>query len=63
MTTGRATHILVLAEHAIYILQRPVCCFRVEEIDDRDEGEVEEGPNDVEFPVESLDTNGSNLHN
>ena len=60
---GRPLYILVLAEHAIDIFQRPICCLRVEEVDNRDEGEVEERPDDVKFPLEVLNANGSDLHN
>ena len=63
MKIGMATYILVLAEHAIYIFQRPICCLRVEEVDNRDEGEVEESPDDVKFPFEVLNTDRSDLHN
>ena len=49
---------MILAEHAIDVFEGAVCSFRVEEVDGGDEGEVEDGPDDVEFPVEALDAYG-----
>ena len=63
MKNWTVTYILVFAEHAIDILQRPICCLRVEEVDNRDEGEVEECPDDVKFPLEILNADRSDLHN
>ena len=62
MKTSRATYVLVLAEHTIDIFQRSICCFRVKEVDNRDEGEVEECPDDVEFPLKILNADRSDLH-
>jgi len=48
---GVVPYILVFAEHAVDILEFAVRGLRVEEVDDGDEGGVEDGPDDVEFPL------------
>ena len=55
------SYILILAEHAVYILKGTVCSLGKEEVDDRDKREIEDGPNDVEFPLETLDADRGNL--
>lgn len=35
--------------------------YRVEEVDDGDKGGVEDGPDDVEFPLQGLDAYGCDL--
>jgi hypothetical protein len=42
--------------------QGPAGCFRVEEVDAGDEGEVEDSPDDVEFPVKALDADWGDFH-
>ena len=37
-------------------------CFGVEEIDAGDEGEIQDSPHDVEFPMEGLDPDGGDLN-
>lgn len=46
---------MVVCEEAVHILEGAVCCFGVEEVDDGDEGEVEDCPDDVELPAEGGD--------
>ena len=45
----------IISEQAVDILERTIGCFRVKEIDDRDERGVEDGPNDIESPLQGLD--------
>jgi hypothetical protein len=37
-------------------------CFGVEEVDAGDKGEIQDSPDDVEFPVEVLDPDGGDLN-
>ena len=46
--------VLVVTEETVNIFQGAVRGFGVEEVDDWDERGVEDGPNDVEFPVKAL---------
>ena len=46
--------VLVISEETVNIFQSAVRGFGVEEVDDRDERGIEDGPNDIEFPVERL---------
>lgn len=48
-------YVLVFAEHAVDVLEFAVRGFGVEEVDDGDEGGVEDGPDDVELPLQGLD--------
>lgn len=41
----------MLHEVVIDIFERPVCRLRVKEVNEWHEGEVEDGPNDVELPA------------
>ena len=52
---------VVFAEEAIDIFESAVGGLRVEEVDYGDEGGVEDSPDDVEFPVEGLDTDGGDF--
>lgn len=47
--------VAILAEQAIDVFERAVGGFGVKEVDDWDEGGVENGPDYVELPVEILD--------
>ena len=58
---GLGTHILVFTEHAIDVLERAVGSLGVEQVYDGDEGEIEDGPDDVELPAEVLDAYGGDL--
>lgn len=55
-------NLIILAEKAIDILERPARRLRVEEVDDGHERRVEDGPDDVEFPLQRLDADGRDLH-
>ena len=52
---------MVLTVEAIDVLEGSVCGLRVEEVDDGQEGEVEDDPDDVEAPAEGLDADGSDF--
>jgi hypothetical protein len=47
-------------EGHVYFESTP-CCLGVEEIDTRNEAEIEDSPNDVELPMQILDADGRNL--
>lgn len=49
-------YVIVLAEKSVYIFECAVGCFRVEKVYNGHERGIENSPNDVEFPVERLDT-------
>ena len=53
--------VVVLAEEAVDVLERARGRLRVEEVDDGQEGEVEDGPDDVEAPAQGLDADGRDL--
>lgn len=53
----------IIPEQPIDILERAVGRFRVEEIDDGHERGVEDGPDDVEFPLQGLDADGCDFDN
>lgn len=48
----------IIPEQAVNVLERAVGRFRVEEIDNGHERGVENGPDDVEFPLQGLDADG-----
>ena len=52
---------LVVTEEAVDVLEGAVGGLGVEEVDDGDKGGVEEGPDDVEFPLEGLDAYGGDF--
>ena len=54
----REPYVFVLAEHAVDVFESAVGGLGEEEVDNGDEGGVEDGPDDVEFPVERLDSWG-----
>ena len=53
--------VVVLAEEAVDVLERAVGRLGVEEVDDGHEREVEDGPDDVEAPVDAGDADGRDL--
>lgn len=53
--------IMILAEETVHVLEGAVRSLWVEEVDDGEEGSVEDDPDDVEFPAEGLDTDGGNF--
>nr|POF15458.1 hypothetical protein CFP56_71954 [Quercus suber] len=53
--------IIVFTEIRVEVLESAAGGFRVEEVDDGDEGEVEDAPDDVEFPAEVLDADLGDL--
>ena len=53
--------ILVVSEESVDIFKSSVGGFRVEEIDDGDETEIEDGPDDIELPMQALDPNRRDL--
>ena len=53
---------LVVAEGSVDVFEGPVGGFRVEEVGNGDEGEVEHRPDDVELPVNALDADGRDFH-
>ena len=55
--------ILVLAEEAVEVFEAAAGRFGIEEVDGGYKGEVEDGPDDVEPPMERLDTNRGDLNN
>jgi hypothetical protein len=48
-------NILILGEEAIEIFESAVRGFRVEKVDYGDKGGIEDGPDDVEFPLQRID--------
>ena len=58
---GGNSHALIFAEHAVDIFETASGGLRIEEVDDRDEGGVEDRPDDVESPAQILNANGCNL--
>ena len=48
-------YVVVFTEEAVDVFEGAVGGFGEEEVDDGNEGGVEDGPDDVEFPVEGLD--------
>lgn len=48
---------------AVQVLECSVCSLRVQEINDGDERGIEDGPDDVEFPMEGVDSYGCYLDN
>ena len=52
---------MILAEETVHVLEGAVGGFGVEEVDDGDEGEVEDDPDDVELPAEGLDADGGDF--
>jgi hypothetical protein len=51
----------VVAEIRVDVLEGAGGGLRVEEVDERHEGEVEDGPDDVEAPAERFDAGGCDL--
>lgn len=45
---------LVVAEESVDVFETSLGCFGIEEINHWHKGEVENGPDDVEFPVQTL---------
>jgi hypothetical protein len=54
-------NVVVLTEQTVDILESSTGCLWVEEVDDWNEGGVEDGPDDVELPLEVLNTDWSDL--
>lgn len=54
--------IFVLSEQSVDILECTVGCLGVEKIYDWYKGRIEDSPDYIEFPVESLDPNGGNFN-
>lgn len=52
---------MVLAEEPVHVFEGSVRGLRVEEVDDGEERCVEDDPNDIEPPAESLDTDGGDF--
>jgi hypothetical protein len=48
----------VIAEVRVDVLESSGGRFGVEEVDERHEGEIEDGPDDVEAPAERFDSGG-----
>jgi hypothetical protein len=53
--------IVVLAEEAVHILKCSICRFWIQAVHNRNETEVENCPDNVELPVDAVDTDRSNL--
>ena len=49
--------VLVVSEETVNIFQGAVRGFGIEKVDDWNERGVEDGPNDIEFPLEGLNAN------
>ena len=49
---------MVFTEQSIDVFEGTVGGLGIEEIDDGDEGGVEYRPDDIEFPLQGLDTDG-----
>ena len=47
--------VLVVSEETVNVFQGAVRGFGIEKVDDWNERGVEDGPNDIEFPLEGLD--------
>ena len=54
--------VLVVSEETVNIFEGAIRGFGVEEVDDWDEGGVEDGPNDIEFPLEGLNADGGDFN-
>ena len=54
--------IVVIHEVFVDIFERAASCLGIKEIYKRHEESIENGPDDVELPLESPDTDGSDLH-
>ena len=55
-------NVLIFPKKSIDIFECPVRSLRVEEIGERDKAEVENSPDDVELPVQTLDPDGCDFH-
>lgn len=53
---------LISGKQLVNLLQREISCLRIEEIDHREEGKVEDAKVYVCPVAEVLDTNGGNFH-
>ena len=53
----------MLHEVSVDIFQRSTSCLRVEQVHERHKGEVEDGPDDVEFPAEGPDADWGDFYN
>ena len=54
--------VLVVSEETVNIFEGAVRGFRVEKVDNRDEGGVKNGPDDIKLPVEGLNADGGNFN-
>ena len=54
--------VLVVSEETVNIFEGAVRGFRVEEVDNRDKGGVEDGPDDIKLPMEGLNADGGNFN-
>lgn len=54
---------LIVAEESVDVFEASLGCFWIQEIHDRHKGEVENGPDDIEFPVKTLNAYWSYLNN
>ena len=55
-------YVVVLTEVTIEIFESSASGLRIEEVNSWDESEVEDGPDDVKLPTQSLDTNGRDFN-
>ncbi len=53
---------LFFTEQAIDVFKWAIRCFRIEELDDRREGGIEDCPDDIELPSQLLNSNGRDLY-
>jgi len=56
-------HIMVLTEEAVHVFKRSIGCLRIPEVHDRDKAEVENCPDDVELPVDAVDSDRGDFDN
>ena len=55
-------NVLVVAEETINVFEGAIRSFGVEEVDDWDERGVEDGPNNIKFPMEGLNADRGDLN-
>ena len=55
--------VLVISEETVNIFEGAIRGFGVEKVDDRDEGGVEDGPNNIKLPLEGLNADGGDFNN
>ena len=55
--------VLIISEETVNIFEGAIRGFGVEKVDYWDEGGIEDGPNNIKFPLKGLDADGSDFNN